>query len=662
MIEAMKKRRLVWGAGMEFAMKVLVMAMAVCVCLSSAASSEMEDFSEELVLRPLPDGKVLANFLFENQLMDSGKVEEHHHKLFPKAIYQLVQKFRIREMELSFTQGRWDQQRWGGLSKAKPVGVELWAQFRNPNEVDMLWRNLTHALSGLFCASINFLESPAMVSKRGWMAGMGEYNSATSASAVRHGALPREAVCTENLTPWLKLLPCRDRAGLTTLLARPRVHNGYYNSLRVHVRARDASSSQFGSIILHQSLTLVFKPPRTNTISHAGDLQQPDWSISSLFGNQLLGKCPLASSSLVHIELETSLVEKLQTLVTGKNLVGHRRSCDKDDECNLQQDSCRTHVGVGDSEIVGNGIFSLTVAPESVLQQLCGVGDVPSLLLKYDVQKHSQAAPLDVGMSWRVPVAWSPCQGPFRATQFLTGRGSGRGTIMSLVNANKEGYQASCLQRGALEDDGSFGIHVTIFQMVPWYVRIYMHTLKVVVDGHHVALNEAVKLKLSPADDRKSPAVLEIGLAIPGNTSMLVLGVEYDKGFLRIDEHPPDANRGFDLPSALFTFSSSRSATTFAAKKLLGMSRRIPESPVQIYPDNLLVPLATPDFSMPYNVITFTMTALALYFGSLLNALRLRSIHGDGPLRRPGPKWLQERLRNLNLLAMFSKARKLKVP
>ncbi len=31
--------------------------------------------------------------------------------------------------------------------------------------------------------------------------------------------LPREAVCTENLTPWLKLLPCRDAAGLASLLA-----------------------------------------------------------------------------------------------------------------------------------------------------------------------------------------------------------------------------------------------------------------------------------------------------------------------------------------------------------------------------------------------------------------------------------------------------------
>ena len=43
---------------------------------------------------------------------------------------------------------------------------------------------------------------------------------------------------------------------------------------------------------------------------------------------------------------------------------------------------------------------------------------------------------------------------------------------------------------------------------------------------------------------------------------------------------------------------------------------------MQIYCENLLVPLATPDFSMPYNVITFTMTVFALYFGSLLNALR----------------------------------------
>jgi len=48
------------------------------------------------------------------------------------------------------------------------------------------------------------------------------------------------------------------------------------------------------------------------------------------------------------------------------------------------------------------------------------------------------------------------------------------------------------------------------------------------------------------------------------------------------------------------------------------------KSPVLSYTEVLLVPLTTPDFSMPYNVITITCTVFALYFGSLLNVLRRR--------------------------------------
>ena len=50
---------------------------------------------------------------------------------------------------------------------------------------------------------------------------------------------------------------------------------------------------------------------------------------------------------------------------------------------------------------------------------------------------------------------------------------------------------------------------------------------------------------------------------------------------------------------------------------------------VQSYTEILLVPLTTPDFSMPYNVITLTCTVLALYFGSLLNVLRRRVAEED---------------------------------
>ncbi|KAG0564489.1 hypothetical protein KC19_8G114600 [Ceratodon purpureus] len=600
-----------WG-GWLFGFVLLCVLLGV---VDGESSLRSEDFVESLVVRPLPDGKVLGHFEFVNEL-GGGREGAHgrHHKLFPKAIFQIVQKFRIQEMELSFTQGRWDHRLWGGLeglesADVKPGGVELWAQFRPSNEdVDMLWRNLTHALSGLFCASINFLEDPAMVSKWGGARQNGDMG------AVRHGALPREAVCTENLTPWLKLLPCRDRAGLSTLLERPRIHNSNYYSLRVHVKAGNGIDRPKGSLRLSQTLTVVLKSSDTSAAVRGGSVRnenrRPNWSLSSLFGQSLAGSCPLASSSHVYLELEANLVEELKR-AENQMLSG-------------SEDAHEDALNAPAEDLVANSnaIFDLNLAPKGVSKRVSGSASGSSLFLNYDVQKWSGDHPLDVGMTWRAFLAWSPSQGPFRATQFLTGRGNGRGAIVSLVNANRDGCNGMRLCPVSESDDGSPAIDVTTFQIVPWYVRLYMHTLKVVVDGERVLLKKGVRLKLSPAEDRKSPAVLEIGVTIPRNTSMLFVSVEFDKGYLRIDEHPPDANRGFDIPSALFTFASAAAGGNSVSKLGLDSSLRR----VQICSDNLLVLLATPDFSMPYNVITFTMTALALYFGSLLNSLRLRSV------------------------------------
>lgn len=45
-----------------------------------------------------------------------------------------------------------------------------------------------------------------------------------------------------------------------------------------------------------------------------------------------------------------------------------------------------------------------------------------------------------------------------------------------------------------------------------------------------------------------------------------------------------------------------------------------------LYTDNLILNLPTPDFSMPYNVITFSCTVMAIYFGSVYNMLTRRFI------------------------------------
>jgi hypothetical protein len=42
---------------------------------------------------------------------------------------------------------------------------------------------------------------------------------------------------------------------------------------------------------------------------------------------------------------------------------------------------------------------------------------------------------------------------------------------------------------------------------------------------------------------------------------------------------------------------------------------------IKVYTEILLASLPTPDFSMPYNVITLTCTVIALFFGSIFNLL-----------------------------------------
>lgn len=38
--------------------------------------------------------------------------------------------------------------------------------------------------------------------------GISDSQKSLNSSLLRYGTLPREIVCTENLTPWKKLLPC----------------------------------------------------------------------------------------------------------------------------------------------------------------------------------------------------------------------------------------------------------------------------------------------------------------------------------------------------------------------------------------------------------------------------------------------------------------------
>ncbi len=82
----------------------------------------------------------------------------------------------------------------------------------------------------------------------------------------------------------------------------------------------------------------------------------------------------------------------------------------------------------------------------------------------------------------------------------------------------------------------------------------------------------------------------------------------FTKSFIRYSEHPPDASRGFDLPPAILHID----AEPFEGN---------PTQRHRIYSTKLLVDVAIPDFSMPYNVIIMTSTLIALFFGSVFNPI-----------------------------------------
>ncbi|KAI4340313.1 hypothetical protein MLD38_025163 [Melastoma candidum] len=594
--------------------------IVIFLLLTTATADEHEEvFTEELLLKPLPDRKVLSHFLFLST--STAPAESNHRHLFPKSISQLVQKFHVIDMELSFTQGRWNYENWGGYEplssrNAKPPGVELWAIFDVPQEdVDSSWRGLTHSLSGLFCASINYLEHSTAYSTPEW-------GFQPSSGSLRYGTLPREAVCTENLTPWLKLLPCRDKAGISVLMDRPSIYRGFYHSQRLRLRVDKSGSSGTGSVIrLEQTLTVVLQPSyqRASFDPRIAGLQ-PSWSMSSLFGRKISGACVLARTSNVYLHLEKNLIATLK---------------------GMQQENFQAEVESSTLQnSFGSSVFELSDHPDEIIKEVNDSQDDDlSHMYKFSLGRLTVSGPFDLGIRWKKPVLWSCPKLPLRVSRFLMGSGNERGAIAITLTSPYKNEEFT-LASGVLE---ACPLTINVFQVVPWYIKVYYHSLRLAVDGELQPTEDAFdKLRVLPSEDKVSPGVLELVLKLPCGFKSAALTVEFDKGFLHIDEYPPDANQGFDIPSAVITFPKFHPSMQFDIQRpdsnsslFTGFEERVP---VRAYTEVLLVPLTTPDFSMPYNVITITCTVFALYFGSLLNVLRRRAGEEERLLQSKGKK------------------------
>lgn len=256
-------------------------------------------YSEDLVLSTLNGGThISATFRFRTlSLLASSS----HFVLFPRPWAQIMNSFSLRELDVTLTRGLWREQFWGFPSYPAPPGASVSALFQtHTKDVDSSWGRLTNALSGQLCASLNFMDSTQTISPKLSFQPRGVSSrsqiSSSNSSHFRFGTLPGENVCTENLTPWKKLLPCESKRGLPTLLNARNVHDTNYLSLGVSIRpiCKEATCTE-PLYELNQHITLVY------------DLEakeQRNWSLRSIFGMGLASVCPLASSTSIYISSE----------------------------------------------------------------------------------------------------------------------------------------------------------------------------------------------------------------------------------------------------------------------------------------------------------------------------------------------------------------------
>lgn len=412
-------------------------------------------YTEFLVIQPLPSNYLHSSFSFN--ISSSLSPDSRHYDILPRSLVQVARKARARTIELRFTRGRWNQEIWGALPhdghRSGGTGIEIWANIlANGEDAVDSWVELVNSLSGLFCASLNFIDSTRTVKPQLAL------RNAFDDGELFYGVLPSETVCTENLTPFLKLLPCKGHAGISSLLTGHKMFDTDWSSLAVAITFT-------GNLIeINQSVDMVFdleralfasrdpipgSQPSEELICQEGKHYTTDvtcfpkdgrlpsqWSFNQIFGKSLNGHCAVADqtspSLLIHHGEEARLVPHTQTRIGNES------------QYTLQGEQMNLQVTDKTS---------------------------PKIL----------HAPIQVHRS-------------------LTSHGS---SLHGKITLSVRNFQDR-------------DVDIVYFTVLPWFMRPYLHSLR---SSHENVILETL---YRPAKDRIRPSHLELRLKIPSHDNVLI--------------------------------------------------------------------------------------------------------------------------------------------
>lgn len=639
-----------------------------------------DPFSEELLVRPLPGRFLLLHWHFAGAHAGSGRHTAGFSRQLADALLEEerdaaggASSFLADELlygvgdapgaalspssfSASLSRGAW-RPAWGPSPSPAPPGGALTARFDGTNHTagpgaERGWAALAASVGGWLCARFGSA-APFPHELRASL-------RTPPGSAVLHAAVAGEGLCAEHFGPLLRQLPCSDSAGLasllrnrTALLAAPYVALSARAAVAGRGETVDGSSPRVALRSTH-TFTLVLRVP-------VGSGDRFEWAdVERALGSRLKHSahgCAAAMTSSVYLQPPPGREDELNVEDELSNGDGVRREA-----------PAFSRVDVFNATAASLASFALRFPP-AALPHACApaTGD----------DEEEVGGGDDAAASADGSALFSPPCGGWEASSHLTGRGVVfRGIALSLRRR-----VCSLPPNAAPSPADASPTRVTVSQLLPPWTRVRFATLSLHVDGQRVLLRPSASLNISILPPGVgcglgAPGHIDVSLPIYSNASSLRLWFALTIPHARLSDLPPAAARGVDIAPARFTIESSHitlgsrasgggggvhdaagtcdcGATPLlcalhagrhgsgdvvdAAAAGLGDDGWGGDAPcgvgvsdddggvsVVLYTAGLLLPLPIPDASMPFNVVAFVGTSIAVLWASTMARLTKR--------------------------------------
>nr|ODN91950.1 phosphatidylinositol glycan, class T [Cryptococcus depauperatus CBS 7841] len=540
--------------------------------LGTIAVAGKNTFQESLTLHPLPDGKVSVLFEFTTRFFQDSFVSaiaQSHHSLTPPSLLLPLRNNNVSELTISFVSGRWDQRRTSqlGLLQYSSGGgggeVRGWMRNGGGNEEER-WTAATHALGGLFCAGLGPKEDGENVKTFGHIYPPQRGNSTDLTHyLISH---PHHGLCTENLTPFLSLLPSKGLSGLSSLLAQPGVVFSWgFKSEGIEVVMPD-ETGKGGKWTGWWEGVVDLIPPDAGI--HP---VKRDASLSKLFKKFVPRPFPEADSSVIRLILPENNILSVEP---------QGRTVD------IWRDGKRRHViewDLKEREIVG--------------QDLRILWDEDRFIYRKSTPEYQMTSNIVTARTISPP--------PIILHKTVTDTLASDSTFKIKMTNNENIWREAVYS-----------------EIWPWWVKGWMSEVSIELEDEGSLRPDLLKSisYYSSIPPKISTTTLHFSLSIPPQ-STLILSIPFTKLTLKYNDHRPDAERGQEVPSGVLTLLDLEGESSLPASVGNDVRKSLR---AHIYSPRILLDIPTPDFSMPYNVIIMSSTVMAVFFGLMQGALTRR--------------------------------------